>query len=247
MNLLVAGLVLPGLAAAFSWRGALAFTALMPAIGLVATWALVSADSRGTGMRRAVTPRGTTGRATVRWLAAIGYVRAVGGGALIAFVPLYAQQSLGFSRAAAGLAASLLGLAGVAGRMFWGAQIARFRNPGVLLTLLAVLAVVSSATVWAAGLWSGLIWVGVIGAGFSVISFLAISWLALLAAVESSDIGWTTGVIQFGTSAGFATGPPLMGLIVGGAGGFAWGWPFVVAMFVATLVMTLMWRSRVAA
>jgi predicted MFS family arabinose efflux permease len=246
MNLTIAGLILPGLAAALGWRTALAVTALLPAIGLVATWLVVSPGERSTSILRSIRPRGTTGRATVWWLAAMGFVRAIGGGALIAFVPLYAQRSLGFSKATAGLTASLLGLAGVAGRMFWGAMVARFRAPGVLLTVLAALAVASSATVWASGLWSGLIWFGVVGTGFSVISFLAVSWLALLEAVESSDIGWTTGVIQFGTSAGFATGPPVMGLIVGSAGGFAWGWAFVVATFVATLAMAVVWQRRVA-
>lgn len=246
-NLLAAGVMLPPLAIALGWRWALALSALPPLVGFAASWVLVPRAPDSVTVPRAGETAERSARKTVWWLAVIGFVRAVGGGSVIAFVPLYAHDALDFSPTLAGWTAALLGLSGVLGRLVWGTRVSRFREPAVLLTLLAALAVLSSAVIWAADAVTILIWFGVIGAGFSIIAWLAVSWLALLHAVDPADIGRTTGLIQFGTSAGFATGPPIMGLLVDASGGFALGWAFATATFVVTLVLTIVWRRSMAA
>lgn len=245
MGLFAAGLVLPFAAAGLGWRWALASTALLPLFGLVAIGRLVADESKETASGR-VEPEGRRGGwGTVWWLATIGFTRAVGGGAVIAFLPLFAHEDLGYSPAVAGLLASLAGLAGVVGRVTWGARAARFRDPVAPLTVLAALALASSATIWAALLAPWLVWVGVLGAGFSILAWLAVSWIALLRAVDPADVGRSTGVIQLATSGGIAAGPLVMGLVVDATGSYGWGWGCITGAFAVTFVLTALWGRTV--
>jgi len=243
MGLLAAGLVLPPLAVVLGWRWALALTALMPLLGFVMTWALLPA-----GMARPVAGLGIpaetrrTGQDTVWWLTVIGFPVAAGTGAVIAFVPLYAHEELGVSVSVAGLLAAVIGISGVAGRVLWGAHASRFGRPTVPLTLIAVLALFSTLAIWGARGATGLIWVGAVGVGFSMLAWHAVAWLTLIDAVDLSDVGRTTGVVQLGNSAGFATGPLIMGVLVDARGSYGWGWGFITGLFMITLGLTIAWR-----
>jgi MFS family permease len=182
------------------------------------------------------------GRATVWWLAAIGFAVAMGIGGVMAFVPLYAHEALGYSAFVAGLLGAVLGIAGVAGRVVWGAAASRFWHATIPLTLIAVLALVSTLAIRAAGEAPVLIWFAVVGAGFSMVAWHAVAWLVLIDAVDRSEVGHATGLVQFGNSAGFAVGPPVVGLVVDASGSYGWAWTLVAGLFLAVLVSTIVWR-----
>src|SRR5207247_6074425 len=85
-----------------------------------------------------------------------------GVGAVGAYLPLYAVEELGLTRATAGLAAALMGLVGIVARIGWGRRQDRTTTP-VLRSLgtLAAGSVLASGLLWA-GAWlgSGLLWAG---------------------------------------------------------------------------------------
>jgi MFS-type transporter involved in bile tolerance (Atg22 family) len=177
-------------------------------------------------------------------LTVIGLAVAAGVGSVIAFVPLYAQEELGISAPAAGLLAGVIGITGVAGRVVWGARASRVRYLTVPLTLIAALALFSTLAIWMARAATALIWVGAAGAGFSMVAWHAVAWLALLDAVDLADVGRTSGLVQLGSSTGFATGPPIVGVLVDASGSYGWGWGFVASLFTLALGMTILWGRR---
>ena len=245
MGLLAAGLALPPLAAVFGWRGALVLTATLPLLGLVATRALVPRHNRTVEAPPetiASVAHDRAGRVAVRWLGVIGLVVAMGGGGLIAFIPLFAEEAVGLSATAAGLLAALMGLSGVVGRVVWGANAAKFQEATTPLSGLAFAAGLATISVWAGTTAVWLLWLGVVALGGTMLAWHAVSWVALLNAVEAPSIGRATGVVQLGNSVGFASGPPVIGLLIDQTGSYGWGWAVVTCLFGLAAVLTLLWR-----
>ncbi|MFP3916000.1 MAG: MFS transporter, partial [Actinomycetota bacterium] len=148
LGLLVAGVLLPPLALAVGWRWALAVSLVIPLAGLVATPLLLAG-------RRASAPvastrmsgEGRETRAVVGWLTVIGLGVALSLSALIAFIPLYAQERVGATAAVAGALAAVMGLAGVVGRIGWGAVAGRFSRPSSALLIISAISVLATVAV----------------------------------------------------------------------------------------------------
>ena len=75
-----------------------------------------------------------------------------------------------------------------------------------------------------------------------MLAWHAVAWLALLSSVEGADIGRATGLVQFGNSIGFASGPPLIGYLVDRSGSYDSAWALVTALFALAVVLTAAWR-----
>jgi MFS family permease len=73
----------------------------------------------------------------------------------------------------------------------------------------------------------------------------AVAWVTLLNAVEDGEVGRSTGIVQFGNSAGVAAGPPIVGFIVDSTGSYAWGWASIVGLLAVLLALTVAWRLSV--
>lgn len=243
MGLLVAGVLLPPLAALYGWRAALALTALLPVAGLVATWWLVPERTAEEGVSM---PESTPdARTAVVWLTGIGLGVAFGAAALIAFLPLYAQEQVGMTTTQAGTLAAVMGLVGVVGRIMWGSLGGRFARPTTGLIVITGVAVLASLAVAGARTFGpGILWVGAIGAGATALAWHALAWLVVIDRVGTAGVGRASGIIQVGNSIGFAAGPPAAGVIVDLTGSYLPAWLMVAAVFGVITVLTVMLRMR---
>lgn len=246
LGLLVAGVVLPPLVLAVGWRWAMATSALIAAAGLFITPFSLSGAKAGTETPATrMADEGGETRSVVWWLTIIGFGVALGLSGMIAFVPLYAQEAVGASTAAAGALAAVMGLAGVAGRIGWGSVSGRFARPSSALLIISGISVAATLAVAAAeGLGLGLLWAGVLGVGGSMLAWHAVAWLVIIDRVGTGGVGKASGVMQVGNSAGFALGPPMVGVIVDATTSYTTAWGVVAGIFVITGVLTMWIRIR---
>ena len=247
LALFAAGLLLPPLVSAFGWRTALALSASIPLAGLVGTRLLVPPDWRrsdDTSAPLQSTAEVQAGRHTVGYLAVIGMLVGMGGAGIIAFLPLYAQESVGLSPVVAGLVAAVMGVTGVVARVLWAVVADRFVHPTRPLTALSIVAFAATIALWAGSAAPWLLWLGALGTGASMMAWHAVAWLALVNAVHADGIGKATGLVQLGNGFGFGVGPPLFGMIVD-ASGYGPGWAFVAACFALSTILTLLWRRAI--
>jgi predicted MFS family arabinose efflux permease len=249
----LAGLVLPGVAGATGWRTALGGCALLGAAGLALTRRYVPPPSAGTpveawvargehvdgGSSRAVWRR--LDRAVNR-LTVYALLMGFGVGAVGAYLPLYAVEELGFSRATAGLTAALMGLVGIVARVGWGRRQDRIRKPVIRsLGALAVGSVIAAAALWAAAsAGSGLLWAGAALFGATALAWNALGMLSIVRDVEVSMAGRASGRVLLGFYVGFLVGPVSFGWSVDRAG-YAAGWAAVTAAFLLAAGLTLAW------
>lgn len=244
LGLLIAGVVLPPLALAVGWRWALAASALIPAVGLLATPFLLSPTKRATPASQ-VPVEGSRTSSVVYWLAVMGMATATALSALIAFVPLYAQERVGASAATAGALAATLGLAGVAGRIAWGSMASRLARPAsalLVITAASLVATTAVASAEAIGVWA--LWMGVIGAGFSLMAWHAVGWLMLIDSAGLTAVGKASGVMQLGNSVGFAAGPLLAGVLIDFTDSYLVAWGTVGVVLVINGLLTVWLRAR---
>jgi len=247
MSTFLAGLILPGLALVLGWRLAMATGALLAITGLAATVVLTPTGRRLGSDRPKSTPLARDVRSAVRWLNAIGFGIAMGNGALLAFLPLYAQEGVGLSPTGAGLVASVLGVCGVAGRITWGTLGNRFHRPSTALIIIAGIAVLAalsigiSATVGAVTLW-----LGAVLAGASSQAWHAVAWLVILDRVGTNSVGKASGVMQTGSSIGFAIGPVAAGSLIDATGSYWAAWGPLAVLFAVVMGMTMWFRQQSA-
>lgn len=237
----VAGLALPPAAAAAGWVTALRVSTVVPIAVAVAAHRLV--PSRGPARP------GRRWRWSMpdRWLAwLIGYSLLLGAGlsALNTYLPLYANQRLGFGTAAAGALLAAFGVTGLAARILWGRWADRASVVTVALPWLSGAGVGGTALVWLAGVtWPGLVWVGAVVVGGSATAANAVSMLAVV--LRGTATGAASGLVAMGYFAGFATGPTLFGMVADSAG-WSFTWPLVGAVFAAAVLAALPVRRAAA-
>lgn len=246
LGLLAAGVILPPLAVAVGWRWALAVSVLIPVAGLVAI-PFVLGRPGGAPQMAATSMSGENRetRSVVVWLSVIGLAVALSLSAVIAFVPLYAQERVGASASTAGALAAVMGLTGVVGRIAWGAVGGRFARPSTALLIIsgiAVIATLALALAEAVGLWA--LWVGTLGTGASMLAWHAVAWLVIIDRVGTGGVGKASGVMQVGNSIGFAGGPPMVGAIVDLTDSYTLAWAAVAVLLVLAALLTLWVRMR---
>lgn len=242
----LAGAGLPGLAEAVGWRPALASSTLLAALG--AAGAVVSVPRRRPSGIPEPPRRRDPSRArldpAVNRLAVYALLMGLGVGATGAYLPLYAVEELGFSRAVAGLPAGLIGLIGIVARVGWGRRQDRSTTPVARsLTTLAAGSVTAGGLLWAAGTTGvALLWAGAIVFGATATAWNALGMLAIVRDVDVSLAGRASGRVLAGFYAGFVAGPISFGAAVDAVGGYAAGWAGITAAFVAAAVVAARWH-----
>lgn len=243
LGIFLAGVILPSIAVATSWRVALATAVLLPIAGIVATFLLVPGKSGDEPTPAKVSDLGDRVRFVVRWLTVIGFAVALTNAAAIAFLPLFAQEDLGLTPTVAGIVAAVVGLAGVVGRVMWGALGGRFDKPSSALLIIATFSALSFGAI---GLSSELgviwLWVGSIGSGASVLAWHAVAWLVIVNRVHVAAVGRASGVMHMGSTLGFATGAPLAGLLLDWTDSYTLMWGLLAAAMVLVTGMTARFR-----
>lgn len=245
LGLLVAGLILAPLAVSFGWRLTLLIGAMLPVAGAVAT-GLTLTKKHGDGIRsqRKISELDEDVRATLNWLTTMGFGVAVANSAIIAFLPLFAQEELALSPSVAGAVAAAMGLAGVAGRLFWGGLGNHFKHETTALLAISVLSVISVLALAISSLTDPLLlWAGAIGCGATVLAWHAIAWLVLINRVDLGAVGKASGLLQMGGTIGFAIGPPLFGVVADGTDSYPLAWSLVAGLMGVVTLLTIRARS----
>lgn len=214
---LVAGSVLPGLAAAYGWRVAL----LAPIAVLLATALAALTLARRQERTTAPAPGPTWDAEALEAALAPGFAPTAAYGFLMAgiqltfvgYLTIYLVDHHGFSPTRAGFALSVALAAGVAGRLAWGAiSDACFRSHATALTLAGV-GSVGGLLVLALDSSGPTLWLAVVLVGFCSIGWNGV-YLALVAdGTQLRRLGRATGSALIFLYAGVVVIPPLFGVL----------------------------------
>jgi MFS family permease len=225
----LAGALLPAAALAFGWRGTLAAVGVAGVAVALASEPIRAAldDDRQPAVRFTFAAIAEPLAIVLRMpalarLSAISVLYSAVQVSLTSFVIVFLTESLGWSLVAAGLVLTITTLAGVVGRIGWGALADHTRAAGKVLALIGVLAGVSAAAfAVAAPPWPAL----AIGALAAVFGATAIGWNGVQLAevarrAPRGKAGIVTGATGFVTFFGVVVGPPAFAAIAGAAGGY---------------------------
>jgi len=234
-----AGIVLPTVAVAVGWRGAIAYCMIVVAVGFAFSIlhlppeptheperALQSADAL---------PREVWGLATFAFLTGTALQ------ATNVYLPLYGYEVLHLTVAHAGLISAVVGGVGLLGRIGWGALSGVARRPSVPMLLVAGVGAAGTLTIALSG-WLHediLLWVGAVLFGASGVAANVVVMLALIRVTPLHQLGRASGVLAVGLFAGFAVGPVSLGAAIDSLGSYDLVWPCVTAAYVVAAVVAL--------
>lgn len=232
------GLLLPVFAGLWNWRAAVAAFVFIPIVGLI--------PRAGRLASRADAPdaREDAGRLprSIYSIAAYGAVSGIGTAAMLVFIPLFAEETIGWSSESAGLLIAITGFVGFFARILWPAFAERrvgygrsLRIQGLLSALTAVLLALS-----AAGIVEGWVLVpAAIAIAIGSISWNAVGMLAVMELVPVASVGKGTGVVLLGFLLGYSIGSPLMGYSVDSFDSYVPGWSAVAVLMLASSAIAL--------
>jgi MFS family permease len=247
----IAGALIPALLLQTSWQRAVLVLAAASAVFLAAVAPFRRVHDRERKRSESLHLRSLTapiaevwGNHSVRDLAMTSSVFSLVQMSFGTYLVSYLKLGLGYSLLTAGLVFSAAQIAGVLGRIVWGAVADRLLAPRLVLALLGIL---------------------MSGCGFTAALFAA-SWPTMATALVcvlygASAVGWNgvflaevarlapegrvavvTGGTQFFTFAGVLVGPPVFGAIVTASGGYGAGFVFIAALPLATGLGLLFFR-----
>ncbi|MFC8449589.1 MFS transporter [Kitasatospora sp. NPDC057223] len=231
---LIAGLSLPALAHALSWRTAILLVVPIALLASVAAAATLPRDQAPTGPRVLSLPAAPN--AATRWLMAYSLCVGCGLASLSTYLPLYAHQRLGMGEQQAGALISAIGLSGIITRVLWARFSSRLSDIPSSLLVLAVAALGFAVLIPAATHGTWLVWIGALGLGGSAAAANAVSMIAVTKGRGFGQTGHASALVSMGFFAGFVAGPIAFGLLADGRAGFGGGWTLVCAVFLAALL-----------
>ncbi|HSJ83589.1 MAG TPA: MFS transporter [Acidimicrobiia bacterium] len=230
------GLLLPPISNLAGWRVAWASFLVFPIIALVAMWRRpeVKREPRAAGMPKAPIPT------AVKWIAVYGTLTGLGVSSTTTFLPLFAQEDQGWTKAQAGLLIAGVGLVGVIARITWGSVSERWLGHGRTLRLLGAQSAVGAILLALAASGNTPSWVLVPTAllfGSGAVAWNAVGMLAVMDYSVPELVGRGTGLAMLGFLTGIGLGAPLMGLSVDRLGVYTPGWLVLAGLFaLSTLV-----------
>lgn len=217
------GLLLPIFTAWWNWRVAILMFLALPIGGLLAM----------IGRREVHVPgsrwEARAGRlpVAVRWIAAYGFISGLATSAMIGFLPLFANEDLGWTESAAGTLIALTGLAGITARIAWPRLSERWIGHSRTLRILSVMTFFAAIILTLASLGTVASWTLVPAAlllGGGAVAWNAVGMLAVMDLSPDGAVGKGTGFVLLGFLTGLALGPPLMGLSVDLLDSYTAGW-----------------------
>jgi predicted MFS family arabinose efflux permease len=239
----VGGLLLPIGASTIGWRATmvvasvLTISLVLPARAVVPEDRPRQSDDRG---RAAPLPPSTG------WLAVYGSLLGFAGASTF-FVPLFAEEAVGFSRQEAGLAAAVVGLLGFVGRIVW----ARFAERGdrfrLALGAVALISILAMAAFLASTTAPVLLWVAALVVGVSSGSWNSVAMLAVMHDAGAELAGRASGRVMFGFLIGLGIAPPVYGRTVDVTGSYTLMWWMAVVAYTAAFLLVVAWSRSVAA
>ncbi|GAA3155520.1 hypothetical protein GCM10010521_49260 [Streptomyces rameus] len=231
---LLAGVALPALAGALSWRSAVALVVPVALVTALLAFAVLPRDPAPTERLRFGLPQPPN--AATRWLMAYSLFIGCGLASLNTYLPLYAHQRLAMGAGEAGALISAIGVAGITTRVLWARFSARLSDIPSSLFGFAVAAAASAVLIPAATHGTWLAWAGALGLGGCAAAGNAVSMVAVTRGSGFGRTGHASALVSMGFFGGFALGPIVFGLLADGSAGFGGAWTFVVAVFVLALI-----------
>jgi MFS family permease len=231
----LAGLVLPPIAVALSWRWAFGFAVLVVLVTAASTVLL-----RGASVLRVSTHgedySGPSRRERIV-IAVYGFVMAGIQWVFLTYFVLYLTDEQGFSLQLAGIALSLATAFSVAGRLFWGwLSDHRGRYVGVLVSASAIAAV--TLALLAAGVGGAAVWPLAAVTGAALVGWNGVFHALLTHRAGPGTIGRLSGEVMSLVFAGSVVLPPLIGLVSERADSWTLLWA-LAAGFVAAASLVL--------
>lgn len=244
----LAGALLAPLAVILGWRAALAWSAAIPLLAVIAGLLWVPGDrhSQHVGDGRRDGPAKIRVRQLppgVRWLAVYAFLMGSGVSAVNAYLPLYLVEVGGASPALAGAVVALIGLTGVISRVLWGWGSERMRSfalPLIVLGSGAVVAIGMILAVPSVGLSAA--WAAALVFGATAVTWNAVGMLAVLAVSGPRSAGLASGLVLTGFYIGFVGSPLVFGSMVDLTGGYAPAWLMIAAVFLAATLVVIAWQ-----
>jgi predicted MFS family arabinose efflux permease len=239
----VGGILLPVGAVTIGWRATFLVAAAFTLAAIIPALRVVPVDRPDAAAHSA---RKAPLAASVWWLAVYGALLGFGGASTF-FVPLFAEEALGYGPQGAGLAAAIIGLVAFVGRIAW----ARFAERGARfvwsLGAIAALAVVSGLVFLASTSTPALVWLAVVVVGTSSGSWNSVGMLAVIHEAGAERAGRASGRVMFGFLVGLGIAPPLFGRTIDVTGSYDAMWSMATAAFALAMLLVAAWSRSVAA
>jgi MFS family permease len=252
----IAGALVPPLLIAVGWSNTLLVLAAMCGLPALVIAVMVRREPEASEAARAPASLVDAVRALavpirlavtlprLRELAAVSFIFASMQLTLFTYLVSYLNLGLGLTLVAAGLVFSAAQIAGIFGRIVWGAVADRLLGPRRMLAVLGLLMAGGSFAVsrFAAD-WS----VAAIVAVCVVYGASAIGWNGVYLAevarrAPEGQVGVATGGTQFFTFLGALAGPPLFAASVSATGGYAGGFAAFAVLPLAAAALLLLRR-----
>ena len=251
---MLAGALVPGLSLWLGWQGT-----LMAVAGVCALCAALAQPLRAAldadrqpaqplALQALFKPIGMVlGQPSLRALAACSFLFSAVQVSTTAYMVTYLNESLGMTLLAAGAALSVSQLAGVVGRIAWGAVADRGLGPRNTLMLLATLMMVGSVlTALLQPQWPTLlIWAIVALLGASAIGWNGVYLATVARQAPPGQAGVATGGTLLFTFMGVVCGSPAFGALAGASGSYRIAFA-ALALPAALALGLLVWRAAQA-
>jgi MFS family permease len=216
---MAAALALPPIAVRWGWRAAVAACALAVTLPVIAAWRPLAPLARPT-----VAPTATaamswawTRRPALLIVFGAGVVLGMVQSAVLAYLPLFSVQALGFSHVGAGVLIAASQAGGALSRVVLGAASDRWssgRRPPWLVLTSALAAAIFAVYAWvptAAPLWAGVL---AFAAGVGAYGWVGIYFIISAEAGGVTEPGLLSGVSFAAIVVGLLSGAPLFGVIL---------------------------------
>ena len=219
----VAGVAMPAITAAAGWRTGLWVAAAISVVAMVGLFAITDLDgATPTSTDPADRPTGPLPTFVVQ-VAVYGFLLGTVGGALGRFLPLYAEESVGFTPELAGLVFAVSGLVAIPTRIASGIMLDRGVSARRTLALMALGSMIAFLLIVTATDGRGaLLWLGTVVSGMTLGSWNTAANLSMVR--ENAGAGRASGVLMLGFLIGLTIGAPLAGWSIDRFDGYAPAW-----------------------
>ena len=251
---MLAGALVPGLSLWLGWQGTLLAVAGVCALCAALAQPLRAAldadrqPAQPLALQALFKPIGMVlGQPSLRALAACSFLFSAVQVSTTAYMVTYLNESLGMTLLAAGAALSVSQLAGVVGRIAWGAVADRGLGPRNTLMLLATLMMAGSVlTALLQPQWPTLlIWAIVALLGASAIGWNGVYLATVARQAPPGQAGVATGGTLLFTFLGVVCGSPAFGALAGASGSYRIAFA-ALALPAALALGLLVWRAAQA-
>jgi MFS family permease len=158
------------------------------------------------------------------WLAGFGFLMGFSG-AVTYLVPLFAEETLGFSPVVGGVAAAVIAFVAVPGRILWSRYAERAGAFRGSLGSMAMLSIAAAVLFYASGaLAAWMLWPAAVLIALGSSSWNSVGMLAVMVEAGVASTGRASGIVLFGFLTGLGIAPPIFGAIVDRTGSYNLMW-----------------------